>query len=147
MRRRLAPALLLAAVLWLGAGFAREAVAAWRARSAPPRGGDLVFWRLGDAGPERLARFLAAVAAAVPPGAVVVVTDPGADANQRFFLRLWAAYFLPRHRVLGIDHPEAARAAEYLVSYGAPMTLPRLAPALYRPEGVLYRVRPWTASP
>jgi hypothetical protein len=139
---RPAHALLLAAVVWLAWGAARELEQASAALSAPPRAGDVAFWRLGSDASEPLRYFLADVDRAVPPGEVAVFSGPTGDPAQEHFLRLWAAYLLPRHRVIGPAHPAAATAG-FVITYGLPPDPARRAAGLEtviaHPYGTLYR--------
>jgi hypothetical protein len=130
-------AVLAAAVAWLGWGFAAETRHSLAALAAPPRPGDVMFWRLGDRQHLPLRGFLAEVDRLVPAGAVVVFATDAGDAGQDFFLRQWAAYLLPRQRVIPLAHPRAAQVADYLVAWGTAVDHPRLTEVLRRPGGVL----------
>jgi len=141
MPRQLPLVLLLAAAGWLGYGFSVEVRAAVAALSAPPEPELVWRWRLGDAGPAQLARFLAEVEPAARPASLIALVTVTGSADQDHFLRLWAAYDLPRHRVVLRSEPAAER-ADYVVSYGTGLDEPRLTEILRRPDGGLYRVEP-----
>lgn len=147
MLRRLAFTLLLAAVAWLAYGFGGEALEAVADLATPPDQSSLWRWRLGDPGPTALARFLATVGGAARPGSVIVLATATGSADQDFFLRQWAAYQLPRHRIILLSHPSAPHVADYLAAYGTAVEDPRLEELSRQPGGVLYRVRPWPGSP
>ena len=142
MVRKLPVALLLAAVAWLAWGFAVETRAAVAALAAPPAPEAVWSWRLGDPGPARLAAFFAAVDRAVPAGSVVALATGTGSADQDFFLSLWAAYDLPRQRVILLSRPEAPHVAGFVAAYGTTLNDPRYEPVLAEAGGTLYRVRP-----
>ena len=139
--RQLPLLLLLAAAAWLGHGFFVEVRTAVAALAAPPEPELVWRWRLGDAGPAQLARFLAEVDPAARPGSLIALVTVTGLADQDHFLRLWAAYDLPRQRVVLRSDSAAAR-ADYVVSYGTGLDEPRLTEVLRRPDGGLYRVEP-----
>jgi hypothetical protein len=137
------PALALIAI-WALAGLGVETVRTIRegAGGAGRRG--VMFWRMGTPPPARLAELLAPVGALVPPGSVVVFatgTD-GGGGDAEFFQGLWAAYLLPRHRVVRLAQPAARTEGEYLAAYGTAIEHPRLVELARLPGGVLYRVLP-----
>jgi len=139
-------ALLLAAFAWVGHGLVvetlrwREAIAVGAA-GGDPAGGVVAGWQLGDPGPRRLERFLGVLEHYLPPDARVAVVAPGKPPSEEHFLALWAAYLLPRQRVLpragGLDAPGDA---DYLISWELPVDDPRLVEVLRHPDGGLYRV-------
>lgn len=100
------------------------------------------FWRMGTAEPGRLAALLEPVGAEVPPGSVVVFATGAGRGDAEFFQGLWAAYLLPRHRVIRLSHPRARLDGEYLVAYGTVVDHPRAVEIRRLPGGVLYRVLP-----
>lgn len=142
LSRRLSAALAAGLLLWAGWG---AGVEAWRAsavlasRRAPHA---VAFWRLGDDRPEALRRFLAEVGRRVGDDDVVAVVTAAGEGDQDFFLGLWAAYLLPRQRVIRLAHRRARSEADWLVAWGTRIDHPRLTPVLERPAGVLYRVAP-----
>lgn len=142
LRLRL-PALVLLA-LWALAGLGVETARTLREGAAGGGRGGTMFWRLGTPPPARLAAFLEPVGAAVPPGSVVVfaTNTGGGGGDDEFFQALWAAYLLPRHRVVRLSQPQAPTAGEYLASWGRAIDHPRLVELDRPPGGVLYRVLP-----
>lgn len=140
-RRRLAAAAGLALLAWTGVACA-VAVARFADRLlGPPRPVGVTGWNPGEYGSGRLEAFLAAVEPRVPPGRVVLFSAASAPSEEELFQSLWAAYYLPRHRVIRARHPGAA-AGEYLVvSDGGAAAAPAGAEELLRhPAGALYRL-------
>lgn len=136
------PALALIA-LWALAGLGVETVRTIREGAAGGRR-EVVFWRLGTPPPARLAEFLEPVGEAVPEGSVVVFAtgSEGGGGDAEFFQSLWAAYVLPRHRVVRLARPAARTEGEYLAAYGTEIEHPRLVELDRPPGGVLYRILP-----
>ena len=133
--------LLAALAAWALAGLGIETartVAAGTAGTEPPA----MFWRLGTAPPARLAAFAEAVGAAVPPGSVVVFVTGDGGGDPEFFQSLWAAYLLPRHRVIGLAHRRARSDGEYLAAYRTTIDHPRAVAPRWLPGGALYRIEP-----
>lgn len=147
LRRRLAAALGVAILAWTGVACA---VAAGRFADrllGPPRPAGATRWNPGEHAAGRLEAFLAAVEPRVPPGRLVLFSLAAAPAEEEYFQSLWAAYYLPRQRVIRARHPAAA-AGEYLVLVDGGGTAP---PAggeelLRHPAGALYRL-PAAAGP
>ena len=136
----LAAAIGLGVLLWSAALFAVALVRFGDRLLGPPRPVGVTAWNPGEYESARLERFLAAVEPHVPPGRVVVfATD--APADQELFQSLWAAYHLPRHRVIRSRHPAAGAAGEYLVVFDGGAAAPAGGEELLRrPEGALYRL-------
>lgn len=141
-RLRLAAVALIA--LWALAGLAVEASRTVREGSSGGGRREVMFWRPGTPPPERLAGFLEPVGAAVPAGSVVVFATGtnGGGGDAEFFQGLWAAYLLPRHRVVRLAQPAARTEGEYLAAYGTEIEHPRLVELDRPPGGVLYRILP-----
>ena len=140
-RRRLAAAAGLAILAWTGVACA-VAVARFADRLiGPPRPMGVTGWSPGEYASGRLEALLAAVDPRVPPGRVVLYSAAAAPAEEEYFQSLWAAYYLPRHRVIRARHPGAA-AGEYLVVVdGRGAAAPRGSEELLRhPAGTLYRL-------
>ncbi|MEM7481548.1 MAG: hypothetical protein AAF481_10265 [Acidobacteriota bacterium] len=132
---------LLLALVWCVFGLARE-VETYRQAVADPTGsGEVAFWRLGQVRPEALRFFLEAATVEVPEMSVVVFATGTGSETQDYFLTFWAAYFLPEHRVIPLDHPEAQRAGEYLLAYNTEIDHPRLREIYRSWSGVTYRIR------
>ena len=99
-------------------------------------------WRPGTPPVASLSRFLAAAEPLIPAGSRVIFSSrdsPGDQAGHRF---AWAAYLLPRHRLLA---DQRSPDAEYWVAYRASPRdgdLARLELLLDEPDGRVYRVRP-----
>jgi hypothetical protein len=72
---------------------------------------------------------------------VVFVTGDGGG-DPEFFQSLWAAYLLPRHRVIPLSHPRARRDGEYLAAYRTTIANPRAVAPRWLPGGALYRIQP-----
>lgn len=130
------------ALCWAGWAFlaeVNEALGGWDARrewSLPP-----TSWRPGMPQPERLERCLAEVRRRVPPGRVLVFDSPPGPHGADFYRWRWAVYLLPAHDVIQPSQRDAARLAQYLVTYGTRFENPRLE-LIARPPGCrLYRVR------
>lgn len=134
-------ALVLLAV-WALAALAIETADALSGLADEPVRRGVFFWRMGTEDPARLAAFLEPVGAEVPPGGLVVFATGDGAGDPEFFQRLWAAYLLPRHRVIGLSHPRARAEGEYLAAYGTEVDHPRAAAPRRLPGGVLYRVLP-----
>lgn len=143
LRRAAAAALVVALTLWAGVLFG-VAVARFAARlGGPPRPVGVTSWNPGEYASARLERFLAEVEPRVPPGRVVLFSAAAAPAADELFQSLWAAYYLPRHRVIRARHPAAGAAGEYLVVFdggAAAAPPPGSEELLRRPEGALYRL-------
>jgi hypothetical protein len=140
---RLAAALGAALLLWTAAVFAVASVRFVDRLLGPPRAVGATGWNPGEYGPGRLEELLAAVEPRVPPGEVVLVSAAPAPAEEEMFVSLWAAYYLPRHRVIRARHPAAAQ-GRWLVAFGAEASPPGGAAEelLRHPSGALYRLPP-----
>lgn len=139
-RRRVALVLGAALLAWTAALFAVASVRFVDRVAGPPRPVGVMGWNPGEYASNRLARLLAAVEPRLPSGSVVLISAGHERRGEEFFLSLWAAYHLPRHRVIGAHHPGAA-AGEYLVVFDAPPEAPAGGEALLRhPLGTLYRL-------
>lgn len=102
----------------------------------------IVLWRFGTAPPARLAAFVEEVGEAVPAGSVVVFATGDGGEGPEFFQSLWAAYLLPRHRVIPLAHPRARVEGDYLAAYRTAIDHPRAVAPRRLPGGVLYRIAP-----
>ncbi len=71
----------------------------------PPR------WQRGDPILEELLVLLDEVDARVPPGEVIALEPIYREPRFRSYVRMWAAYRMPRHHVVLADAPQAAEAA------------------------------------
>ncbi len=102
-------------------------------------------WRLGTAPVDSLSRFLGEADRLIPAGSRVIFSSrasPDDQAGDRF---AWAAYLLPRHRLIARQSP--APEADYWIAYrtsagGAEEGAghPRLEVLLDEPDGRVYRV-------
>jgi hypothetical protein len=128
------------ALAGLGVETARTA-AAGTAGDAAERA-PTAFWRLGTVPPARLAAFLEGVGAAAPAGSVVVFATGDGGGDPEFFQSLWAAYLLPRHRVIPLAHPRARIDGDYLAAYRTAIDHPRAVAPRELAGGVLYRIAP-----
>jgi hypothetical protein len=142
--RQLAVAALAA---WALAGLGVETARTVREGAAggdggPGEDGPVILWRMGTAPPARLAAFAEAVGAAAPPGSVVVWVTGDGEGDPEFFQSLWAAYLLPRHRVIPLAHPRSRLDGEYLAAYRTVIDHPRAAAPRWLPGGALYRILP-----
>ena len=112
--RWLRHAAVVALLVWVAFGFAREtagAVRGWRHRTsydASP-----ISWRFGAPRQERLQRCLASAAEIIPPRSRVAIVGGQPDLH---FWR-WATYLLPAHEVLPTPGPRAP-AAQFVVAVG-----------------------------
>ncbi len=101
-------------------------------------------WRLGTPPVANLSRFLAEAEPLIPAGSRVVFSSresPGDQAGHRF---AWAAYLLPRHRLITSGQSSSPE-AEYWIAYRTSprdQDLPRLEVLLDEPDGKVYQVRP-----
>lgn len=142
LRRRLAAAAGLAVLAWTGVACAVAVVRFADRLLGPPRPVGVTGWSPGEYASTRLEGLLAAVEPRVPPGRVVLFSAASAPAEEELFQSLWAAYYLPRHRVVRARHPAAAAAGEYLVVLdGGAAAAPAGGEELLRhPAGALYRL-------
>lgn len=145
--RRVPAALLLA---WIGVWFVVEADALRRAAAAPPDPGAVGEWRLSTPRARAFGAWVEGMAPRLQPGAVVVLTSSTGSTTQDFFLTLWAAYHLPRQRVVPLDHHAAWNAGDYLLAYDTTFDRPpqgrRLALVAADHGGALYRIEADAAS-
>lgn len=141
--RQIAGALLLA---WIAFWFLAEVNALRRDTASPPNPGIVAHWGLSTPRAQGFGYWVAKMRPEIPAGAVVVLTSSTGNREQDFFLTLWAAYHLPRHRVIGTEHPEAWTRGEYLLAYDTKVeTAPdgrRLSVVAEDHVGVLYRIDP-----
>jgi len=127
------------ALAGLGIETARTIAAGTADRAGEP---PTAFWRPGTAPPARLAAFVEEVGEAVPAGSVVVFATGDGGGDPEFFQSLWAAYLLPRHRVIPLAHPRARAEGDYLAAYRTAIDHPRAVAPRRLPGGVLYRIAP-----
>lgn len=126
-----------------GWGFAVEQVKAVRALESSEGSGVVARWRLGEERPESLRRYLEDVNRATYPGSTIAF-DPEVDsADQRFYLTMWVAYFLPQKHVISTGHPEALEAADYLVTYNHYRGPPEAKRVFLHSSGAVF----WLGSP
>lgn len=143
---RTVPAVLLTLLLgWSGWALAVEAAGFAATLARPPVSGAVAEWRLATRGAEGLGAFLTVVDQRLPNDRVVVFDSHLEIPDQRFFLRLWAAYYLPRQRVIDRDHPLAEQTADYVILYNDRLDAAQraergLTEVFRHPSGVLYRV-------
>ena len=145
--RHVVAALLLAWAGWAFAVTALEVGSQSLDRSDPEA---VAAWRLGEPRAASLRTFLHTMAVYLPPDRVVAFSAASDDFDQRFFLTLWSAYFLPEHRVVrlpgSVAEPDlAAVPADYVITYNHRFDLPRPGPpgleeVARHPSGALYRV-------
>jgi hypothetical protein len=146
-RRRLAAAVLAAAVAWAAWWLGVELAAVWRQVLDPPNSGWVAEWTLATPRAESLQRFLHAARTRLPPGRVVAFSGGTGQHEQEFFLALWAAYLLPEQRVVRLTGPPGESGADYVLTYNSTLPDPRLEEVLSHPSGVLYRLRPEAEGP
>jgi len=135
----------VALLIWAGWAFAHAASEIGRQsfhRSDPEA---VAAWRLGEPRAASLRTFLHTMAVYLPPDRVVAFSSETDDFDQRFFLTLWSAYFLPRQRVVrlpgSVAEPDlAAVPADYVITYNYRLDLPQLEEVARHPSGALYRV-------
>lgn len=139
------PAVLLALLLaWSGWALGTELTTFAAALGRPHQAGGVEKWRLATRGAEGLGAFLAVVDGHLPDDRVVVFDSHLENPGQQFFLSLWAAYYLPRQRVLNRNHPRARQAGEYVILYNARLDAAQraergLTEVFRHTSGVLYR--------
>lgn len=137
-------ALLLALlVAWAGATLVAELTALRHELRHPPNSGWVADWRLGTPRAEGFASFLAAADRHLPDDSVVVLAAPVPEGPQTFFLTLWAAYHLPRHRVIAEGRAATGPGdspGDYLVAYGVERPGPGRQEVARLPGGVVYRL-------
>lgn len=110
--------------------------------TGPPQPVGVTRWNPGEYAPNQLASLLEAVAPRVPAGRLVLIHADRAPAEEQYFLSLWAAYHLPRHRVVRAGHPAAATGDHLVVfspGHRPPPPEPQWQPVLEHPAGALYR--------
>ncbi|HEX2252261.1 MAG TPA: hypothetical protein VHQ65_03225 [Thermoanaerobaculia bacterium] len=133
--RRAALVLLLAVA---AAGFVAEVMRFERrlgARVGSPEG-----WRLDSPDAAGVGHFLSSVEPVMPPGSLVAFAPAVNLPGEEDFVTLWAAYHLPRQRVIGYGH-YATGAADWLVGYRRTVDDPRFVLVERLPSGTLYRRR------
>jgi len=123
---------------WTGIAFVSEQWRALESLRSRYGSGVVARWRLGEERPESLRRFLADVDRATYPGSVLAFDPELEAADQRFFLTLWAAYFLPGKQVISGSHPDALREAQYLVTYNHHRAPPGAQRVVLHPSGSVY---------
>jgi len=143
LRRRLAAVAGAALLLWAAAGFGAElAYLKWPPEHALRRWG-VAAWMPNHAAPAALRDLLAGFEPHIPPGSAVVVTGGEEWGATNFFVALWAAYYLPRHRVIPVRGAGITGRGEYWVAIGTELHRPGLEEVARRPPGILYhRGRP-----
>ncbi len=101
-------------------------------------------WRLGTAPVDNLSRFLGEADRLIPAGSRVIFSSrasPGDQAGHRF---AWAAYLLPRHRLIAA-RPSPDPVADYWIAYRTAVADAgedtRLEVLLADPDGNVYRIR------
>ena len=139
---RLGAAVLAVAIAWAAWSLAAELAALRRQVADPPNPGAVAEWTLATPRMESLRRFLRAARTRLPDGRVVAFASATGDADQEFFLALWAAYLLPEERVLRLDGPVERSGADYLLTYNTTRDDPHLEELLRHPSGALYRILP-----
>jgi len=129
---------------WIAFWFVYEVDALRRAAAAPPNPGVVGQWRLATPRAEAFGHWVTKMGPQVPQGAVVVFTSSTGSTTQDFFLTLWAAYHLPRARVIPLQHPQAWKTGEYLLAYDTTVDETpdgrRLSVTAADHVGVLYRI-------
>lgn len=145
--RRAVVVLLLA---WAAVAFGHAASEVGRQSLARTDPQAVAAWRLGEPRAASLRTFLHTMAVHLPPDRVVAFSAESDDSDQRFFLTLWSAYFLPRQRVVRLPgtaaEPDlAAVPADYVITYNHRIDftkpgLPSLEEVARHPSGALYRV-------
>ena len=128
---------------WTAIAFASEQWRALDALRARHGSGVVARWRLGEERPESLRRFLADVDRATYPGSVLAFDPELEPAEERFYLTLWAAYFLPGKEVIAASRPDALREAHYLVTYNHHRAPPGAERVVLHPSGSVY----WLGGP
>lgn len=129
-------------LLWSLAAFVDATFRFAAERFAAVEASDPGDWRLPSRGPRDLALLVRAVEGSLPAGSVVVVVPGHGVSVDRFFLRQWVAYLLPRQRIVALESPSASRVADYLISYGGPVEHPRLTEIASAAGSFVYRVAP-----
>ena len=142
--RLLPAAVLLVLLAWSGWALAVEVRDFAATLGEPQRSGAVAGWRLANPNAEGLGAFLSLVDRHLPDDRVVVLDSHLESGDQQFFLTLWAAYYLPRQRVISRDHPRAGEAAHYVITYishldPAQRARRGLTEVLRHPSGALYR--------
>ena len=74
-------------------------------------------WLPGVQRAEELGAFLVKVDQRLPAGAYVAVGSDRLGRADRHYLRMWVAYYLPRHRVVPREHLGGDQRPAYLLSY------------------------------
>jgi hypothetical protein len=120
---RLAAAAVLA---WLTVAFTATLVGFGHQVAAPPHPASVALWRLGTPPAEAMGTVLADLAPHLAANQVVVFTSGSGVPSREFFLARWAAYFLPRQRVIGLSNPRAAAHGDVLLAYGPRPAPPRV---------------------
>lgn len=136
------PALLL---LWSAWALGVETTSFAAGLRRPADSGAVAEWRLATRGAEGLGAFLTVVDRHLPADHVVLFDSHLDIPGQQYFLTLWAAYYLPRQRVIHRTRPGAWQAADYVVLYNsrydaAQRAARGLTEVFRHPSGVLYRV-------
>jgi hypothetical protein len=138
LRRRAGTAALILLLAVAAVGFAAEVVRFERRlgeRVGSPEG-----WRLDSPDAAGVGHFLASVEPTIPPGALVAFAPAVNLPAEEHFISLWAAYHLPRHRLIRYGH-YATGSADWLVGYRRTVDDPRFVLARRLPSGALYRRR------
>lgn len=100
-----------------GWGFVAEQVKALKILNSPEGSGVVARWRMEQERPESLRRYLEDVNETTYPGSTIAFDPDVGSEDQRFYLTLWTAYFLPGKQVIPAVRTDALEVAQYLVTY------------------------------